>query len=261
MNTDIRCAMRKKQSAFTLIELLVVVAIITILIAILIPSLNSARRQAKRVKCQSNMRSMGMIVSLYASEYNNYAPIGSASENMQSNYWFNRDGEKLNLFGRFWHAGLLNSPQVAFCPEMKDPLHGFDTSSNKWPPEKNENLPSARNVRSSYSMRADYRIQWVNENAPSVSVFVNSYPATLQASSLPKLNVFERKTIMTDLIRNPNQVALGHIDGMVFLRSDASVGWQKYNTISTFLTKVTETFETKNNRWIVSIFDAMDANN
>ena len=56
--------------AFSLIELLVVVAIIALLIAILLPSLNLARSQAKQVLCSSNMREQGRASFFYATENN-----------------------------------------------------------------------------------------------------------------------------------------------------------------------------------------------
>jgi prepilin-type N-terminal cleavage/methylation domain-containing protein/prepilin-type processing-associated H-X9-DG protein len=50
---------------FTLIELLVVVAIIALLIAILIPSLQRAKAQAQRVACASNLKGMGTACFAY----------------------------------------------------------------------------------------------------------------------------------------------------------------------------------------------------
>jgi prepilin-type N-terminal cleavage/methylation domain-containing protein/prepilin-type processing-associated H-X9-DG protein len=58
-----------KRRGFTLIELLVVVAIIALLIAILMPSLNRARMQARRVVCGSNMRAIALAVHTYANDY------------------------------------------------------------------------------------------------------------------------------------------------------------------------------------------------
>lgn len=61
-----------KRKAFTLIELLVVISVIALLLAILLPSLNLARKQAKTVLCQSNLTQWGVLWSMYADDYNGY---------------------------------------------------------------------------------------------------------------------------------------------------------------------------------------------
>ena len=54
---------------FTLMELLTVIAIIVLLIGILLPALNAARRAGRNVSCKSNLRQIGQAFSVYASEH------------------------------------------------------------------------------------------------------------------------------------------------------------------------------------------------
>jgi prepilin-type N-terminal cleavage/methylation domain-containing protein/prepilin-type processing-associated H-X9-DG protein len=57
-----------RRAAFTLIELLIVIGIIGALIAILLPAAEHVRHQAYIAKCASNLRQIGLGISMYANE-------------------------------------------------------------------------------------------------------------------------------------------------------------------------------------------------
>ncbi|MHC4063078.1 MAG: DUF1559 family PulG-like putative transporter, partial [Planctomycetota bacterium] len=98
-----------RSGAFTLVELLVVVSIIALLISILMPSFKGAREQAKRVKCQSNMRQVNTSLLTYVTEYDIFPVAFSTKESTgcvcgwctwnyggwlgtNHEYWINRAG-------------------------------------------------------------------------------------------------------------------------------------------------------------------------
>lgn len=75
----------KKPKFFTLIELLVVIAIIAILASMLLPSLKRARDRGIQLSCMSNLKQVGVITQMYATDNNQSMPKPYDADNNW--YW------------------------------------------------------------------------------------------------------------------------------------------------------------------------------
>lgn len=68
-----------RRTALTLVELVVVVALIGILMALLLPAIQSARASARRISCQNNLRQIGVAMHNYEAA-NGHLPNGAQSK-------------------------------------------------------------------------------------------------------------------------------------------------------------------------------------
>jgi prepilin-type processing-associated H-X9-DG protein len=131
--------------AFTLVELLVVIGIVSALIAILMPGLAAARRQAQTIQCGSHLRTIGQAMQLYANDNKGRIP---------RDYWYDieyRQGHILwaEAFGKYvghplpevrdlsMNRDRILGPEFAQigvyqCPAFPDERQSLDYVSNAW---------------------------------------------------------------------------------------------------------------------------------
>jgi prepilin-type N-terminal cleavage/methylation domain-containing protein len=109
---------------FTLIELLVVISIIALLMAVLLPALGRARKQARAVACQANLRQWGLALNLYAQDNEGRLP----KESIFLIRGAAMMGQEENISGKGDSYLGFHTQGMALCPSatksiVPDPCH------------------------------------------------------------------------------------------------------------------------------------------
>ena len=95
---------------FTLIELLVVITIIGILIALLLPAVQSSREAARRVQCLNNLKQLGLALSNFHSATKRFPP---------SSVWRNKGKLDLTNVGLEDNPGLAENWVILILPQLE----------------------------------------------------------------------------------------------------------------------------------------------
>jgi prepilin-type N-terminal cleavage/methylation domain-containing protein/prepilin-type processing-associated H-X9-DG protein len=103
---------------FTLVELMVVIAIVSVLLAILLPAVRKSKAVARNVRCMANLKQLGLAMQQYATD--NRGKLMPMINGLDS-FWYNKVVRYIGKSGYADEADESSRDNVGLCPETQTP--------------------------------------------------------------------------------------------------------------------------------------------
>lgn len=128
---------------FTLLDILVAIAVISILVALLTPTLSRVQETSRRVVCASNLRQIGMAVQTYSDDHRGFLPAsafivyeGNASSRMMTIRLGPTERRRVGRegwdgLGILYSTGHMTAPGIFYCPSHAGD-HPFSQYDRQW---------------------------------------------------------------------------------------------------------------------------------
>lgn len=126
--------------AFSIIDLLVSMAVITVLIGLLLPSISAVREAARQVVCASNVRQHGLGIAMYADDYQGFLPYSKFGNRDRATQFQPQLMTMLHTeeapqvwdgLGILFAQEYLEAPGVFYCPSHRNG-HVLNTYLPNW---------------------------------------------------------------------------------------------------------------------------------
>ena len=201
--------MTNSKRGFTLIELLVVIAIIAILLAILLPSLQRVKEQARVVMCLTNFKAIGVGMFLYAEGQE--GKLMTNEDAMHPYTAYRGDGaydvepkhSTAMKLGLLYETGIIEDPEIFYCPSnpssQKSRLYVSYCSPGEWgtlPQNYNTENGSNNWVRTGCS----YYPQSRKKTLPATTNVLTGAPVDFADITDNQTDLSPYRTMVTDVV-------------------------------------------------------------